>query len=173
MNHNPVNVLLHEHDIIVSLLNKVNDLGKHINNKEYYVEQMNNVLSFLKNYSDGYHHKKEEEILFPALQDHPDFHLSAMIDELNEHHESFREYTRDIEECIGEGNLEKAQTILEKYTSDLSDHIAIENDELFVLAENLFTEDELEKMYFHFQDSDMELGTSEKEEMEKFPDSIS
>ena len=41
---------------------------------------------------------------------------------------------------------------------DLRDHIAAENEELFVLAENLLDDSEKEKMFFLFKDIDMEAG---------------
>ena len=50
---------------------------------------------------------------------------------------------------------------------DLLDHIAAENDELFVLAETLMSEDELETIYFKFKDIDMELGEVNKIELEE------
>ena len=57
------------------------------------------------------------------------------------------------------------QELLTGYINDLLDHIAVENDELFIMAESLFNEDELERMYFLFQDIDMELGQVRKQEL--------
>ena len=50
---------------------------------------------------------------------------------------------------------------------DLLDHIAAENDELFVLAETLMEEDDLETIYFKFKDIDLELGEDRKVELEE------
>ena len=47
------------------------------------------------------------------------------------------------------------------------DHIAVENDELFVLAESLMDEDELETIFFKFKDIDMELGEDGKVKLEE------
>ena len=49
------------------------------------------------------------------------------------------------------------------------DHIAIEDDELFSMAENLFSPDEYEKIYFRYKDIDAALGESKKSELEKTP----
>jgi len=54
----------------------------------------------------------------------------------------------------------------------LLDHIAAENEELFVLAENLMDEHQLETIYFKFVDVDMELGESRKKDFEKLINSM-
>ncbi len=52
------------------------------------------------------------------------------------------------------------------------DHIAVENDEVFQAAETLFSEDEMEKMYYQCLDSDAELGNSTKAELEEQIESL-
>ena len=73
----------------------------------------------------------------------------------------------EIEEAITEGNYEKSYLELNNYLQDLLDHIAAENDELFVLAENLLAEEDLEIIFFKFKDIDMELGQDRKTELEE------
>lgn len=173
MSTNPVNVLMNEHDIIKKIENSLTKLdGLWETDAAKYKATLEKILRFLKEYSDGYHHHKEEEVLFPALEEHPEFILSSIITEMNEHHENFREYTAGIAEALEADNFRKAQDIFKKYLNELLDHIAIENDELFVLAESLFDEEELKTMFFKFKDIDMELGESKKAELEKFPDEI-
>lgn len=173
MSNSPVNVLMNEHDVIKKIENSLTKLdGLWEKDATKYKTTLEKILQFLKEYSDGYHHHKEEEVLFPALENHPEFILSSIITEMNEHHENFREYTAGIAEALQENNFPKAQTIFKKYLNELLDHIAIENDELFVLAESLFDEAQLETMFFKFKDIDMELGESKKVDLEKFPDEI-
>src|SRR5574343_600364 len=148
---NPVNLLMHEHEVIQKLqesLIKIEGLWE--KDADKYKMLMQKVLSFLKEYSDGYHHQKEERVLFPALEENPSFTLDTIITELNEHHENFRDYAAEIGENVENGNYKKANEILKKYLNELLDHIAIENDELFIMAENLFEPGELESMFFRF-----------------------
>lgn len=173
MSNNPVNVLMQEHEVIKKIennLEKLNGLWEQDAGK--YKSVMKKILHFLKEYSDNYHHRKEEEVLFPALIDHPDFLLDGIITELNEHHENFREYAGTIAESVESDNFLMAHTTLKKYLSELLDHIAIENDELFIMAENLFSPSELETLFFRFKDVDMEIGESKKAELEKYPGEI-
>ncbi|MCK6640270.1 MAG: hemerythrin domain-containing protein [Bacteroidia bacterium] len=170
---NPINVLMHEHGIIQQLEPVIASLkGLWVSDVEAYKSSITKILRFLKDYSDGYHHNKEEEVLFPALTDHPDFILEPVLDELLEHHENFREYAADINIALNEQRWADVQAILEKYYDQLLDHIAIENDELFIMAENLFSEKELEEMFFRFADKDRELGESRKIELEQDPEKI-
>ncbi|MBK9283015.1 MAG: hemerythrin domain-containing protein [Sphingobacteriaceae bacterium] len=168
--NNPIHILNIEHEHISKLNNIIFTLkDEWKTDEQHYQKQVEYIFYFLQKYSDGYHHFKEEEILFPAMSQHPEFLLQGILDELKEHHENFREYIAEAIDALEEKNFEKVQSILEKLITELMDHIAIENDELFVMAENLFTEKELEEIFFRFSDIDRELGKENKLEIEKIP----
>lgn len=173
MENNPAEMLMNEHEIIQqveSIIHSMDGLWEH--DPEKYRAMVSKLVYFFREYSDVFHHRKEEDILFPELVNHPDFLLNEIIVELEEHHEMFREYTQDIEDLIESDELVKAHLLLTKYVNDLLDHIAVENDELFSIAENLFTESQLENMYFRFKDIDLELGEDLKSELEKIPQDL-
>lgn len=160
--------MLDEHEVICkteSIIENLNQLWE--SDIEKYTEIVTTLISFYREYADSYHHRKEEEVLFPAIENHPDFVLQEIIDEFNQHHEDFRDYTKEIEQAIMESNYEKSYQELNNYLQDLLDHIAAENDELFVLAESLLGEEELETIFFKFKDIDMELGQVRKTELEE------
>lgn len=168
MKNNPIQTLLDEHEVICkteSIIENLNQLWE--SDIEKYTEIVTTLISFYREYADGYHHRKEEEVLFPAIKNHPDFVLQEIIDEFEQHHEDFRDYTKEIEEAIAEGDYQKSYQELNNYLQDLLDHIAAENDELFVLAESLLGEEELETIFFKFKDIDMELGQVRKTELEE------
>lgn len=168
MEHNPIQTMLDEHEVICQTEEIIESLDKTWeDDSKKYTKIVNTLITFFREYADGYHHRKEEEVLFPAIYEHPDFVLQEIIDEFNEHHEDFRAYTKDIEEAIESGDFEKSYKELNAYLQDLLDHIGAENDELFVLAETLMDEEDLETIYFKFKDIDMELGEERKQELEK------
>lgn len=161
-------MLMDEHSVIKkteSIIRGMDQLW--VNNPEKYKANVFRLLHFFKEYSDKFHHYKEEEVLFPEMRNHPDFTLDEIIDELEDHHKMFREYAADIKGCIENDQLEKAHDILNKYIHNLLDHIAIEDDELFSMAESIFSPKEFENIYFKFQDIDRELGIDYKEDLEK------
>lgn len=167
MENNPIHTMLDEHEVIASteeIIEKIDGLWEE--NSERFTEIVKELVVFFREYADAYHHRKEEDVLFPAIKDHPDFVLQEIIDEFEQHHEDFREYTSDVLESLEENNFEAAYKELNTYLQDLLDHIGAENDELFVLAETLMDEEDLETIFFKFKDIDMELGEDRKKELE-------
>ena len=167
MEYNPIESLFNEHDIIC----KAQEIVEHLENTwvsspDKYETTLLRLLHFFREYADGYHHRKEEEILFPALKNHPDFVLEEILDEFEQHHEDFRESLSEIERSLVAEDYERSYRLLVAYLQDLLDHISAENDELFVLAETLMSEEQLETIYFKFKDIDMELGEINKIELE-------
>ena len=101
--HNPIQVLMDEHDIISS----VKEVTRHIDNlwKEdagKYENSVQKLIEFFKDYSDKYHHYKEEEVLFQEMANHPEFRVPEILDELEEHHNMFRTNVNDIAEALDE-----------------------------------------------------------------------
>jgi len=173
MEHNPIQTMLDEHEIICQTEEIIENLDKTWEtDTDKYKETVSTLITFFKEYADGYHHRKEEDVLFPAIHDHPDFVLQEILEEFETHHEDFREYTIEIENAIAEGDFEKSYKELNNYLQDLLDHIGAENDELFSLAENLMDEDDLETIFFKFKDIDMELGEERKLELEQSLDAL-
>jgi hemerythrin-like domain-containing protein len=161
--NNPIQVILDEHEIISGAEKTVQLLDHYWEkSEEEFIKQVHSLIIFFREYSDKYHHFKEEQILFPELENLGDFAVNALVSELKEHHEIFREYTLSIERFLGERQFEKAYAILCTYMNELLDHIAAENDELFVMAESLLSEADQETMYFKFMDLDIDLGEDRK-----------
>jgi hemerythrin-like domain-containing protein len=173
MKKNPIQILLDEHETICKVEEIINNInGTWEVNSEKYEETVLTLINFFREYADENHHRKEEEVLFPAISNHPDFILNEIIVELEQHHEDFREYTQEIEAALKEKDFERSYKELSNYLEDLLDHIAVENDELFVLAETLLDEEYLETIYFKFKDIDMELGEDRNAELEEIIVSI-
>lgn len=158
-------LLINEHDVI-------QNVGRYIVEKENYWEDnpddyariVYKLLDFFKVYSDEYHHIKEEEILFPALAKKNDVVSNGIVQELVEHHEQFREMVANIRNSLALNDFATTQKLLEEYIEMLQDHIAVENDELFPMVDNIFSPDELEKLYYKCLDKDNELGLQRKED---------
>lgn len=166
--HNPVNELYKEHGIItaaVELAQKAGELAETAPNR--YDETMRQLIAFFRQYADSYHHHKEEEILFPEIMRKNELLADGVVKEMLENHEDFRGMLASIEAFIEKKDYSHARQQMNLYAEALLDHIAVENDELFVTAESLFTEAELEQMYFRFADSDSEKGADLKLEFEQ------
>jgi hemerythrin-like domain-containing protein len=173
MNNNGITLLLAEHDVISRVENLIPRLDGHWKiSREGYEAAVNLLISFFREYGDKFHHYKEEQVLFPKLNSNFEFSQPTLLEELEDHHEMFREYMASLETSLRAQDYEKVQSTLQSYTSDLLDHIAAENDELFVMAESLLSEEELEAMYFDFEDFDRQIGTEIKRQLAEIPDTI-
>jgi len=89
-----------------------------------------------------------------------------------DNHRDFRKLVMSIESTVNSENYEETNKLLFEYTEMLLDHIAVEDDELFQMAGTLFDGNELEKMYYDFQDVDRELGLEIKHDLEKMKEKL-
>ena len=160
-------LLIKEHDVIQEIGDVISSQSSHwLSNPIEYENNLNQITLFFTVYADEFHHKKEEDILFPALQKKNELTGSAMVTELIEQHEFFRDLLQNIRKALEIKDYVTVQRIFETYIQALRDHIAIENDELFPMVDNLFSKDELEKLYYSCIDQDTDLGLSRKGELE-------
>lgn len=71
MGNGIIKILMNEHENILKFTNKLKNNclvfmeENRINTEEFY-----NAIDFIKNYADGRHHRKEEDILFRAMLNH-------------------------------------------------------------------------------------------------------
>ncbi|MEZ5109849.1 MAG: hemerythrin domain-containing protein [Bacteroidia bacterium] len=154
-----IKTLFDEHEVIMEAIHLAKQSEELINEDETQYEQViRSLIKFFRYYADGYHHHKEEQILFPEMSKMNELLEDGVIKEMLENHEDFRDMISNIEQLLNAKEYHKAQQQLNKYTEAMLDHIAVENDEVFHSAETLLDEDELEKMNFRFMDCDREVG---------------
>ena len=171
--HDPVKILFEEHEIIVNAIDVAKQASSLIGkNDEQYEKTVRELIYFFRNYADKFHHHKEEEILFPEMIKKNEGLADGVIKEMLHNHEDFRERINKIEKYLDEKDHLKAQQQLEHYTEALLDHIGAENDEVFQIAKTIFDADELQKIYFRFEDCDSNLDKDKKQELVEKIDGI-
>lgn len=165
---NPISILFKEHQNIIRLVHYYYDIADlYKTDEQKYQEIVTDLLNFFKNYADKYHHRKEEDLLFPKMCEKNELLSSGIIGEMLENHSEFREQVGKVRAALEKRDYENTDRFLREYLENLMNHIAVENGEVFHIAEELFSEEELENIYFRFEDADNELGMKEKAEMEK------
>jgi len=160
-------LLVAEHQTILEAGKHVYALSKQweFNPTEYHL-QATKIIDFLSVYADEFHHNKEEEIVFPAISRKNELVGNGIVQELIEQHEDFRLLAQQIRMKLHLLDFAAAQKYFEMYINKLRDHIAAENEELFPMADSIFTQAELDKLYYQCIDKDLELGIIRKEELE-------
>jgi len=166
-------LLFDEHEIIISAMDIAKENEKLIGKDNVrYENNFRQILAFFKLYADGFHHHKEEEILFPEMSRKNEFLKDGVIKEMLDNHEEFRAMTASIEAFLNKKDYTHTSQQFNLYTEALLDHIAVENDEVFQMAETIFTDDEMEKIYHRFLDCDREIGDEKKKELVNRLDAI-
>lgn len=166
-------ILYDEHEVIVNALDVVQQAKFLIDKDEaQYEKTIRQLLDFFRNYADKFHHHKEEIILFPEMNKRNELLQDGVVKEMFNNHEDFREVLRKVEKYLDEKNYERVQQQLDYYSEALLDHIAVENDEVFQMAETLFSDDELEKISHRFDDADRELDSGKKEQYPEMIDNL-
>ncbi|HPQ08624.1 MAG TPA: hemerythrin domain-containing protein [Bacteroidia bacterium] len=163
-NNKITNILYSEHDNILKLKNIV---GKLINlwneNTQNDESTLQSIIEICKNYADKIHHFKEEQLLFPTLCEYNPVLENGIVSEMIEHHELFREMLQRAGDKLSKKDYHNALLDLKKYFELLEDHIIIENNELFPMAEDSLNSNQLEKLFFQAIDFDAEFSEQKKE----------
>lgn len=104
------------------------------------------IIDFIKNYSDGHHHGKEEDILFKRLgEEVPKLANNGAITGMLIEHDLARLYVANLENALEKykGGKDEARLYIIanaiSYTDLLERHIEKENNALYKFANNMLT----------------------------------
>ena len=119
-------------------------------------EQLEMVVSLIRNFADGLHHKKEEDLLFPKMTEKGFSTTQGPVAVMLQEHEEGRKYVLGIAGNIeplksgDKGAAETIQTNLLGYARLLKNHISKENNILFRMADNVLSAKEQEDLSAEF-----------------------
>lgn len=114
------------------------------------------VINLIRNFADGTHHAKEEDLLFPLMGEKGFSPENGPVAVMLHDHEEGRSYVRGADEGIQEyknGNANALPTIYANmvgYAQLLQAHIDKENNILFRMADQAFTNDEQQNLLAEF-----------------------
>jgi hemerythrin-like domain-containing protein len=137
----PTAELTHEHEVVLLVVAAMEREAARIRAGEQIDgDAVEKMVTFTREFTDGCHHTKEEQALFPLLSEKVPMAVSPVNAMLAEH-EMGRGHVRTISEALpeaGTGDPFAALTVaggLEGYAGLLRAHIGKENKVLFPLAE--------------------------------------
>ncbi len=118
------------------------------------------VVNFLQNFADHFHHAKEEELLFGLLQEHHRDSVAALLEE----HEQGRLLVHALETATaltgGDNTRELAATARE-YAGMLETHIRHEDEVVYPRAERKLTPEGREALSRSFDQREAQLGRAQ------------
>lgn len=127
------------------------------NQEPFEVEHLEQLLEFIRVFTDQCHHGKEEDILFPAMEAAGvPGEVGPIMVMLNEH-ETMREYIRNFAGALKaykRGDESAAKDIVKNvrnYLGWLDDHIEKEDNILFAIADQHLNAQRQEELYREFE----------------------
>jgi len=147
-------ILAEEHQNILKVIDALSDecnnlgSGKPINNGF-----MTKAIDFIRNYADKFHHAKEEDILFKEfckVAEQGEVHCNP-VEQMLVEHDMGRDFVKEMEQGVKEGNKDKIMGGIREYTSLLRDHIFKEDNILYPMADESFDKKTEEAMLKRFE----------------------
>lgn len=144
---NVTQILSNEHQNILKVIDIMLDECDQIEKgKAVSTEFFRNVLHFIKHYADGYHHAKEETILFKVMLKNMEHMHCNPIPVMLMEHDAGREYVQGMEKALEDGNTEELLESTRGYGYLLQSHIQKEDNILYPMAEQVLDDHQKEEV---------------------------
>ena len=132
--------LRRDHDLIEKVIKAMESTIQLLNDGKQIPESiLLPVIDFSKNFTDVCHHSKEENSLFPALEQAGMPRNMGPIAMMLIDHERSREIGKEMEnsakDYILSGNSTKLISDMQQYVEHITEHLWKENNKLFMMAE--------------------------------------
>jgi len=145
--------------------------GKLKSGERVNTENLNGILEFLSIFVDKCHHGKEEEFLFPALEDAGVPRDGGTIRVMLSEHEQGRRIVAKLKDAVTDyksgdnANASNVQLIINEYVALLTQHIAKENTVLFPMADAKLDSNKDTEIFEAFEQLERErIGVGKHEE---------
>jgi len=149
----PMETLANEHGLIRQFLDNLSLAADNIENgRRPSVAFFEKGLDFARTFADGFHHFKEEHVLFVRLAEKRAGEVDAQLDTLRYQHERGRELVGNMSRALdgyAAQDPSKTADLLESmsaYASLLRHHIHTEDHVFYPMAEKALTDDEMESV---------------------------
>lgn len=144
----PIQELMDEHRIIEKVLTALTAAA----DQELPLEFYERAVDFIANFADKCHHSKEEERLFPVLEEKGIPREAGPIGCMCEEHEIGRGHVQSMRELLKAGDLAGLRRESLNYVGLLSSHIQKEDNVLFPMGRNVLSKVELEQLRAKFDE---------------------
>lgn len=167
-----IELLKEEHRAIKVMLSILNEVSQRLEASEKIDPQdLSQMVEFIRVFADRCHHGKEEDLLFPALEETGVPREGGPIGVMLAEHDEGRAYARGLAEAIARyrsGEKEAVRDIIENarnYANLLNQHIDKEDNILYVIADLHLSPEKQEELVKEFQRVEEEkIGVGRHEE---------
>ncbi len=146
---NAIEIMMDEHKYIMRMLHVVRKVCfKAYNDREIDYNDFKTIISFIRDYADAHHHKKEEVLLFNRMVEH----LGAVGEKTINYgmlveHDMGRLYIKSLEEALEKLKAGDEEAVLDvianaiSYTNLLERHIDKEDNVIYKFGERQLSEE--------------------------------
>jgi hemerythrin-like domain-containing protein len=156
-------ILIEEHRVIERVLNALERATKRITRgDEVYLRFFTGTAVFIRGFTDGCHHKKEESVLFPALIENGLSRESGPVAMMLVEHEEGRRLALEMRQAVERvqaGDARKREVLVERamdYIKLLRQHIYKEDHVLFPLADKIISVTQQEQILQAFEQFELD-----------------
>ena len=177
----PINDLKMEHEAVkvtMRILDKICDDAEK-SGEIAHPDHLEQLLAFFKVFVDTCHHTKEEELLFPALEDVGVSRESGPIGVMLKEHQQGREYVAKMKTALArylDDDPAAARDLIKSaraYTILLKQHIDKENNVLFPIAEKNLSDEKQAELWEGFETIETQkIGAGKHEAFHKMIESL-
>lgn len=157
MNSDPVKILLEEHKILLQAIEATRQLQKTDDDKAFH-STMHNVILFFRNFSETYHHPKEETIFYPLLRNRSANVSPEFLHDICDNHEDFKVLVGEIENAFVYYDYPRLRELVNQYLHLFEEHIKRENKIILSVANQLLFPEEKEAAAIAFNELDEKHG---------------
>jgi hemerythrin-like domain-containing protein len=177
----PMKDLKMEHDAVQMTLRILDKICQRLEKAGEIIDfqHLDQLVEFFKVFVDKCHHGKEEELLFPALENVGVSNSGGPIEVLLNEHQQGREYVQAMNAALDQykkGNRSVVHEFVKsakEYINLMNQHIEKENGVLFPLAEKHLSEQEQAKLWEGFEMIETQkIGVGKHDEFHKMLDNL-
>jgi len=143
----PTESLKKDHALIEKMINALQTISSLLNNGKQIPESiLNQAIDFSINFTNTCHHRKEEESLFPTLENKGMPREGGPIARMLYEHEITKNLAESIVKStntyISTGNYKELVKDIDNYVQHVSLHLSNENQKLFAIADIILKDQE-------------------------------
>ena len=153
----PIKILLEEHKLLFQAIEATKELQKISDNKKYH-DLSREMILFFRNFSETYHHPKEDDFLYPLLRGRSQELSPEFLHLISDNHEDFKGIMASIENAYVDHNYQDMRLLMDKYIHLMEEHIRNENKVILSVAGKLLKGEEANSMALSFERLDDKHG---------------
>jgi hemerythrin-like domain-containing protein len=169
----PTDLLKDEHQAIKKMLSVMDNVCMRLRSGENFpLSDLDKIITFLRVFADKCHHGKEEDLLFPAMEEVGIPREGGPIGVMLAEHEMGREYVRRMMDAVkrfrngDEDALSDFIDSAEGYIQLLEQHIYKEDNILYPIADQQLSTEKITELLEEFEDVEEKvIGKGVHEEM--------